>query len=66
MAQDKAFDKDILIYQFKKILRDLEDTEDLMDMLEEKPYLCGNATVLNYPQALKINVRIDLYSIAVD
>jgi len=57
------YNKEILITQFKSILQYLENAEDILQILDEKPFVCGNRTVLEYPRVLDIQVKIKLVNL---
>ncbi len=52
------FWKEVLMLQFEKIKMLIEEEEGIMDMIEDKPYVCGNQTMLDWPRSLRIQVKI--------
>lgn len=52
------FYKELLLMQLEKIKVMVEEEEDIMEMMEDKPFICGNQIMLNYPRSLRIQVKI--------
>ncbi len=60
------FGKDVLMLQLEKIKMMIEEDEDIMEILEDKPFVCGNQTILNYPRSLRIQVKISYHNFEED
>jgi hypothetical protein len=61
MVIDGEFQKEVIMLQLEKLKRLIDDEEDIMQMMEDKPFVCGNQTMLDYPRSLRIQIKISYH-----
>ena len=59
------FNREILLLQLEKIKMMIEEELD-MEVIEDKPFVCGNQIMLDYPRSLRIQVKISYHDFEED
>lgn len=57
---DFGLDKEVLKLQLQKITKYIEE-EDVFGILEDKPFICENQAILDYPKFLRIQIKISIH-----
>jgi len=61
MVVDGELNKEILMLQLEKLKMQIDGEDDIMQQMEDKPFVCGNQTMLDYPRSLRIQVKISYH-----
>ena len=61
MVIDGELNKEVLMLQLEKLMMLIDGEDDIMQQMEDKPFVCGNQTVLDYPRSLRIQIKISYH-----